>query len=316
MSSNISSLHYHTPHPLPACFQRQQQDYPVVALVALQERQARELNEQGCFSIEVGQYDQAIRFLTEALNTIENAPNAVHPQHRDRSKLCGLDLCMSYTQGYNNLINYGGSISHQQNAALRKTPQHHHSEIGQGVQCHLDHEESDTCNKGATSGYIYQDPIRIPYQALAEGRCLGVTLPLIVVFNLALAYHLNAIHNHASREHLETILQLYEMAYYWHTEQERLVQPMSPSANVSNLKFVMIIANNLAQIHLAVQNNKKHQLCLQHLLSTMMFVVDGLQFSSPEMRPTTNAVIPQREWQGFLSNVSSLFLRTQVAAAA
>ena len=142
-----------------------------------------------------------------------------------------------------------------------------------------------------------------------------MTLPLIVVFNLALAYHLNANVKNASREHLETILQLYEMAYYWHTEQERLAQPMSASANVSNLKFVMILANNLAQIHRAVQTQNKYELCLHHLLSTMMFVVDGLQFS-PNVRPTTDTLLPQCQWQGFLGNVLPLLLKENAAPAA
>jgi hypothetical protein len=36
----------------------------------------------------------------------------------------------------------------------------------------------------------------------------------------------------------------------------------------------MIIANNVGEIHRAVDNQSKHAMCLQHLLSTMMYMID------------------------------------------
>jgi hypothetical protein len=269
----------------------------------LAQEQARELNEQGCFSIEVGHYDRAIVLLTEALNTIETM-RLPCSRHRFTSS-CGLDVCMEYTQSYNNLVNHGVRTA-TSSSAEKST---------------IDAKHVDDVPAATNNGFIYKQPFRIPQQAISEGRSLGQTLPLVVVFNLALAHHLKAISksNGANlssrcREHLENILHLYEMAYHWHIEQER-ARPSSPSSGLSSLKLIMILANNLAQIHLAVHSMTKYRLCLQHLLSTMMFMVDGLQFS-PQSRPATDALFPPMELDGFLRNASCLFLRDQAAAAA
>ena len=280
-------------------------DRETVEILTQQER-ARELNEQGCFAIEVGYYDRAIALLTEALNAVETMKSRSCSRHL--SITCGLDVCLEYTQNYSNLVNYGVQNLTSPSSTEKTNPFHV--------------ARSEDATMSTSSGFIYKQPFRIPYHAVAEGFCLGQTLPLVVVFNLALAYHLNAILckksggnlTSSGRAHLENILQLYEMAYQWHMEQER-VQPLSPSSGLSSLKFIMILANNLAQIHLAVQSMTKYRLCLQHLLSTMMFMVDGLQ-CSPQARPATDALFPPPELDGFLRNVSCLFLRDQAAAAA
>jgi len=282
---------------------------------SLVQEKARELNEQGCFSIEVGHYDRAIVLLTEALNTVETMrfPPSRHDAGQ-RYASCGLDVCMEYTQNYNNLVNHG-------TRALNSTVAIEKASI-ELAQC----GGGDDVSSSASGGFVYKQPFRIPYHAISEGRLLGQTLPLVIVFNLALAYHLNAIsqddaktttttNNPRSREHdLENILHLYKMAYHWHMEQER-EQFSSHSSGLSSLKFIMILANNLAQIHLAVQSMPKYHLCLQHLLSTMMFMVDGLQFV-PHARPFSDTLFPPAELDGFLRNASCLFLHDRAAPAA
>ena len=79
-------------------------DRETVEILTQQER-ARELNEQGCFAIEVGYYDRAIALLTEALNAVETMKSRSCSRHL--SITCGLDVCLEYTQNYSNLVNYG-----------------------------------------------------------------------------------------------------------------------------------------------------------------------------------------------------------------
>jgi hypothetical protein len=123
----------------------------------LAQEQARELNEQGCFSIEVGHYDRAIVLLTEALNTIETMRV---PCSRHRITSCGLDMCMEYTQNYNNLVNYGVR-SLTSTLGVEKAP--------------VDPIYGEDATTATSNGFIYKQPFRIPYQAITEGRSLGHT---------------------------------------------------------------------------------------------------------------------------------------------
>jgi hypothetical protein len=150
---------------------------------------------------------------------------------------------------------------------------------------------------------------------------MGMTLPLLLTFNLALAYHMNAISVSASghkinRSHLQKILQLYELAHRWQSEQEKYhisLTGRSSNLGFSSLKFTMIIANNLGHIHYMVNNVTKYHLCMQHLLSTLMLLVDGQQLNEIISNQPFQRII---DIDGFLRNTSCLYLRDQAAAAA
>jgi hypothetical protein len=52
---------------------------------------------------------------------------------------------------------------------------------------------------------------------MQAGHNMGSTLPMIITFNLPLAYHLTPIEEEGpiNRDSLQNILQLYELAYRW-----------------------------------------------------------------------------------------------------
>lgn len=269
---------------------------------------ARELNEQGAFCIDIGRYDRAIEVLIDALEVSEstNLDSSV----ACRCGSCSLDSCMQYSHDY-----------------------------AQMIDCKPSNSKACSTDGGiAVGGFMYRQPIRIPPGAVEGGHIMGMTLPMILTFNLALAYHLNAIatgsltrnsNNANCRSHLEKILQLYELAYRWHVEEENQLakERGSPFVSLSGILFTMVVANNLAQIHFAVNNITKYYLCLQHLLSTMMFLVDCQQLShisttqyhQNHQDPATTATAAKpsmMDLDGFLQNTSCLFLRAQAAAAA
>jgi hypothetical protein len=148
------------------------------------------------------------------------------------------------------------------------------------------------------SGYIYRRPIRVTPQAMQEGHSTGLILPLIIAFNLALAHHLSAIEEkQMDRKKLKKVLRLYELVHGWQMEKN--------NEQFDCIRFTMILANNLGEIHRAVNDRSKHVMCLQHLLSTMMFlVVDGQQTDG------------SLELDGFLRNTSQLILQGRCADAA
>jgi hypothetical protein len=124
-------------------------------------------------------------------------------------------------------------------------------------------------------------------------------LPLIIIFNTALAHHLSAMEEEQlNRKKLSKVLQLYELAFRWQMEEE-------DDEQVDCICFTMIISNNLGEIHRAVNDRSKHVRCLQHLLSTVMFIVDCQQNDDYSL-----------ELDGFLRNTSQLFLQGECAAVA
>lgn len=198
-------------------------------------------------------------------------------------------------------------------------------------------------------GYLYSEPLLVSPIAIKEHHQMGVTLSLIVLFNLALSYQLSAasmadngnvpIERCFSR--LKKSRQLYELCYQLQLEE----------CPQSSLRFTMCIANNLAEIHRVEGNMIKYDGCLQHLLSTMMYMVD-CQMCSPASQirnngrgnpniqsqsmqagaVTTITSINEaqqvsedqqyyNEWleailDGFFRNTSKIILRDQVAPAA
>merc|ERR1712166_1737202 len=130
----------------------------------------------------------------------------------------------------------------------------------------------------------------------------GSTLRVIIVFNLALAYHLKAIATTiitgtataaaptstssttttttTTTKLLQQSLHLYMLAYRLHTEYEEQQQQeqeqesssttstsLFNSDNLGNLRFVMIISNNVGEIHRISNDTTKHVRCLEHVLS-------------------------------------------------
>jgi tetratricopeptide (TPR) repeat protein len=231
---------------------------------------AQKLNEHGAFCIEVGYYERAIPALVEALHLAEQA-HVNNKEDTCRCEHCSLESCMIFSQS--NL---------QQSATQSK-------------KCQSLSDESDE------EAFVYRQPIRVTPQSMQAGHNMGSTLPMIITFNLALAYHLPTIEEEGpiNRDSLQKVLQLYELAYRWQLEDQCNEQ-------VNSLSFTMTLINNLGGIHRAVGNHSKYVMCLQHLLSTMMFVVDCND------REEDSAI----QMDGFFRNTSQLILHDQCAAAA
>ena len=128
---------------------------------------------------------------------------------------------------------------------------------------------------------------------MRPGHSPGITLSLVIILNLAMAHHLSAIEHGYCRKGLQKALHLYELAH----ELQLVEEIYSP-------RGTMIIANNVGEIHQAVKNHAKHTMCLQHLLSTMMYMID--------CRIPTSSV----ELEGFFRNTTQLILHNNCASAA
>ena len=164
-------------------------------------------------------------------------------------------------------------------------------------------------------GFVYRRPLLVNQHSIDGGHYMGVTMSLIILFNLALAHHLKAIAIPAddAKKRLTTLqqaLQLYEVAYQLHMEIIQH-QPL-PSYNADydqnfvNLRLTMLVTNNLSEIHRLAGNSTKHKLCLQHVLSAMMYMTlycDVL-------------LLTPKEVDGFYHNVSPITMFQVCAAVA
>lgn len=91
------------------------------------------------------------------------------------------------------------------------------------------------------------------------------TQSFILLYNLALAYHLSALHHHddeMSTRALRKAASLYELAYSFH-ENEGIQ---------CSIIQIMSIMNNLGHIHIMLHNPNAAKHYFQHLLSTIMYV--------------------------------------------
>jgi tetratricopeptide (TPR) repeat protein len=111
--------------------------------------------------------------------------------------------------------------------------------------------------------FIFLNPIKVP--GTLPATKLRKTLSLITMFNLAICNHRNAIINNMDRMALRKALQLYELAYAIQM-QEEIDMTLTPT---------MIIMSNVGHIHKILGNADNAMQCFQHLLSTLMFLVEA-----------------------------------------
>jgi tetratricopeptide (TPR) repeat protein len=226
---------------------------------------AQKLNNRAAVCIEVGDYEQAVSQLIKAFKISEQLDNTTSCQ----CQRCSLDACMTYSQEISQHRDPGS------NEYYTSLP--------------IDDSKQDR--------FIYRQPIHVTPESIQDCHSGGLTLLLILTFNLALAHHLSANEeSQLNRPKLQKVLKLYEIAYRWQMEQD--------NEQVDSVRFSMIISNNLGETHRAANNQHKHVLCLQHLLSTMMFMVDCHQKVEPF------------EFDGFIRNTSQLILNGHCAGAA
>jgi hypothetical protein len=174
-------------------------------------------------------------------------------------------------------------------------------------------------DEGINSWFVYRKPIFVNKDCIEGMHFMGATLSIIILFNLALAHHLKAIAgtsttNTTSYKLLLQALQLYKLAYQLHVDiihhSQQQQQPSSQdNKGATSLRLTMIIFNNLGDIHRITGDKEKHIMCLQHLLTLIMFILDSSKYkdtyssSAGEYYATPNST---EMMDGFHQNVSAI----------
>ena len=116
-----------------------------------------------------------------------------------------------------------------------------------------------------------------------------------IIFNLALAHHLSGMDSTELRDtKLRKALRLYEFAYSIQMQEDVQLQ----------LVYTFGMVNNLGHIQETLGDQEKAQQCYQHLLSTLMYVMESGEGNY------------EGQWDIFLHNITHLILRQSPMAAA
>lgn len=116
----------------------------------------------------------------------------------------------------------------------------------------------------------------------------------IVLYNLALTYHLGALSAKSSTGVFCKALGCYQMAH-----------DLQPSDDLElGVQLSLAIANNIGHIHAALGNEEKSGQCFQHLFSTITYAVVCGGSSMPNLI------------DGFMRNVQLFVMKSRTASAA
>jgi len=237
------------------------------------------LNCRGAVHIERGEYDRAIEILVRALRIWETI------SEDERYSCCSIDECI--LKGRKNTVSAKSMFNRNEATVLS----------GDG--------DTGMQREGR---FIYRQPIMTTrrYNSNKTNDVPSATLPMIITLNMAMANHLSALEKGLCRRRLQKCLRLYGLAHQ-----------LQQDAGISSPQATMIISNNVGEIHRITNNQKKYKMCLNHLLSTMMFVVDKNQeFESLQAQTQYTTITSIEEWDGFLRNTSELILHKNCAEAA
>lgn len=122
---------------------------------------------------------------------------------------------------------------------------------------------------------IFRDPIMVRGDHFSAPLDIQVCeeLSYVAIYNLALSHHLKSVeialdssNMRLRRVYLHKALSLYE-----HSHQILMKQTINVGVPVIHS---MALVSNLSQIHHALGDHNKAEMCMQYLLSTMMYVID------------------------------------------
>jgi hypothetical protein len=159
------------------------------------------------------------------------------------------------------------------------------------------HRVVDDLGNGALQ-CLYLSPLHLSESAAYQRYEPTVEASVAIIFNLALAHHLNALYGPFNLfvSTLQHALALYELAYFVQIQEDAEL----------GIEFTMAIINNLGHIHRLLGDEEKGSQCFRHLLSIILFLQSC---GERNINVISHA-------DTFVSSVSHLIVRETTAAAA
>jgi len=258
----------------------------------------KKLNNWAAFHITQRQYDEALNLLTKALKlkkeTIPDIPGT-EKYPSNCNSCCTFEYCLAIdSQSCSSQHDYCCK-QHQEQHAQDKHPR-------PAIEHANNLEDED--------GYVCRQPLYVPDICIEECHSMGITLSLILIYNLALVHHLKALSmpagNTARRSKiLAKALHLYGLAYQ--LELDWIVPDDDDRIQgIGLLRFTMMLSNNIGEVHRLSGCVSEHKRCLEHLLTVIMYMVDS----------DNRCILNSNELDGLYRNVSTIMLTNVCAEAA
>ena len=218
------------------------------------------LNNEGLAHLEARCYDHAIQNITKALGIVREELSSTQT-------MCYCKGCVCTSGMQSDLFEF---------RMCKEVP----------------HEVSDDAENEL---FLFKNPMKIHMHHTATLKCYDyfVSLSYIILFNLALAYHLLGI-EHDNQRALQKALRLYELSYTVHIKEDLTLTALQALA----------IVNNLGHVHRELGNLDNSRQCFENLLSSLMYV----QISIDEET--------MQHVDGFTTNAVSCILECPKSAAA
>jgi len=122
---------------------------------------------------------------------------------------------------------------------------------------------------------IYRDPIMVKGDHFVAPLDIHVCeeLSYVAIYNLALAHHLKSVElaTDPSKQSLRRVYLHKALSLYEHSHQILMKQTINVGVPVIHS---MALVSNLCQIHHVLGDHGKAEMCMQYLLSTIMYVID------------------------------------------
>jgi hypothetical protein len=219
-----------------------------------------ELNNEGAFQLDIGNYSEAIVLLTSSLNiamsdvgSSESFIPDLGEHTSDTASVVSQKSHQRHSQRYSKKTSQRRSKSRRRPAA----PPCSSSESDVVVT------EDVICSPGRKQRFVYSKSLRVLDRYALPSF---LELSLYVVYNLALAYHLRAL-SHRRRKKPSSwrrVLRLYELA---HSIQARDAIGLTPT-------FSLALWNNLAQAYLEAEKEDKANVCWTNMLANFVCMID------------------------------------------
>ena len=123
---------------------------------------------------------------------------------------------------------------------------------------------------------IFRDPIMVRGENFRAPLNIDACeeLSYVAIYNLALAHHLKSVELEGEGYSTENLRKIYlqkALSLYEHSHQILMKQTVNIGVPVIH---TMALVSNLSQIHHSLGDHNKAEMCMQYLLSTMMYVID------------------------------------------
>ena len=138
-------------------------------------------------------------------------------------------------------------------------------------------------NEEESDQYMYRQAIHIPLTVEFNYQA-SIMVSVMIIFNLALAHQLSAVGSDKKQSKLRKAAKLYELSFTLERDG---------NFESNNILFALATMNNLGLIHHTMNYGETANKCFEHLLSTMMVLIDCGECNVCEL-------------DGFLRNVSNL----------